>query len=105
MLRGLKGLFGCASADLKGVYGQIGQINGLFLAAQVLPFKCTVVEAVEEEVHKIRHDAFRALGFKELDDVVVCKRREFYEDLSDDSDSRLSFSGTRELVKVLYYIL
>ena len=56
---------------------------------QILVFKILVVEAVEQEVHEIRHDSLRPLTLEQLHDMVVRKRRELDENLADDADLRL----------------
>ena len=62
--------------------------------------KVLVIEAVEQEVHKIRHHGFSPFFFKEFNNVVVGKRRELYEDFSYDSNLRLFFRGKWNIVKV-----
>ena len=62
--------------------------------------KVLVVEAVEQEIHKIRHHGFSPLFFKKLHNMVVGKRRELYKDFSYDSNLRLFFRGEWNIVKV-----
>ena len=59
-----------------------------------------VVEAVHEEVHKVRDDSLGSLSLQQIDQMVVGRRQELDEDLADDADARLCDLGDRKAVKV-----
>ena len=63
--------------------------RGLFAHAKLVCLELVVVQAVEQEVEKIRYDRLCALGFEQLREVVVRLGVELDEDLSDDADARL----------------
>ena len=68
-----------------------GVAQGLALPAgpQILILEVLVVEAVEQEVHEIRHDGLGTLALQELHDLVVGQRGELHQNFADDAHLRL----------------
>ena len=75
--------------ELKQRDRRIAERLALPAGTQILILEILVVEAVEQEVHEIRHDGLRPLALEQLHDMVVRERRELDEDLADDPDLRL----------------
>ena len=77
----------CSSPEIfkQGDSG-VAQPGSGFFRAQVLGLEIAVVETVEQEIHQIRHYSFCTLGFQQLNNMVICQRREFYQDLPYDAD-------------------
>ena len=51
-------------------------------------FEVLIVEAVEQEVEKIRNNCFGAFTFQKLCQMIVGSRKEFNKDFSNDSNTR-----------------
>ena len=49
-------------------------------------FEVLVVEAVAHEVSQIRNDSFGTFLFQKLSQMIVGSRKEFYQDLTYDTD-------------------
>ena len=62
--------------------------SGSLLKAQFLMFEVLVVEAVAHEVSQIRNDSFGTFLFQKLSQMIVGSRKEFYQDLTYDTDFR-----------------
>ncbi len=61
--------------------------GGRLLHSQMGMLEVGVVEAVQQEVYKIRHNSLCALMLKEIHQVIICSREELDEDLSDYADT------------------
>ena len=68
---------------------QICNLRFGFLKSQFLYFEVLVVEAIEQEVQKIRNNRFSSFGFQKLHKVVVGGRKELYKNFSYHTDSWL----------------
>ena len=68
----------------------------------MLGLEVAVVEAVQQEVHKIRHYSLGTFFFKQFHYMVVCKRREFNKDFSDYTYSWLFDIESWKIIKVFY---
>ena len=66
-------------------YAKGGDACRFFAHAKLLCFIYLVVEAVEHKVNQVRHNCLRAFCFQKLYKVVVAGRREFYQNLTDNS--------------------
>ena len=75
---------------------------GTLFRTEVLGLEVLVVKAVEQEIHQVRHDCLSTFGFEQVDQIIVCCRQKFYEDLADDADLRLLLIGDRKRIKVMY---
>ena len=65
-------------------------------------FEVLVVEAVAHEVSQIRNDSFGTFMFQKLSQMIVGSRKEFYQDLTSDTDFRfLLVLIDRQTVKIV----
>ena len=93
--------FSCGLSEvLKQGDSEVAQAGGGLLSTEVICLEVAVVEAVQQEIHQIRHHSFCAFRFKQLDDVVVCERGELYKDLSDNADLRLLRAGALKAIEI-----
>ena len=68
----------------------------------MLGLEIAVVETVEQEIHQIRHYSFCTLGFQQLNNMVICQRREFYQDLPYNANLWFLDVFAFQLVKITY---
>ena len=81
--------FGSSTAQPvdSGDTGISGDSGSLF-KAQFLVLKVLVVETVAHEINQIRNDSLGTFLFQKLCQMIVGSRKEFYQDLSYDTDFR-----------------
>ncbi len=74
---------------------------GFLLKPRLSALKLCVVEAVEQEVHKIRDNSFGTFGFQQVCQIVVGCRKEFDKNLTDYANTRLFNIKYVDIVKVI----
>ena len=79
----------------------IGESGSALLGAKIFCFKVLIVETVEQEIHQIRNYCLCTLRLQELYQMVVCSRKEFYQNLAHHTDFWFYFIGDRQTVKFL----
>ena len=64
-------------------------------------FEVLIVEAVEQEVEKIRNNCFGAFAFQKLCQMIVGSRKEFNKDFSNDSNTRFLNVECLYIIKII----
>ena len=64
-------------------------------------FEILVIEAVEQEVQKIRNNSLSTFGFQKVYQMVVGSRQEFYQDFTNNTDTRLFDIQKFDIVKII----
>ena len=67
---------------------EVVDVCGGFLFAKVFCLEVCIVQAVHEEIQKIRTDCLGTLGLQKLYQIVVGKRQELHKDLADNTNAR-----------------
>ena len=75
------------SMDENGIQ-EVVNVCGGFLFAKVFCLEVCIVQAVHEEIQKIRTDCLGTLGLQKLYQIVVGKRQELHKDLADNTNAR-----------------
>ena len=71
------------------------------LHSQMGNFEVLIVEAVEQEVEKIRNNCFGAFTFQKLCQMIVGSRKEFNKDFSNDSNTWLLDIKCLDIIKII----
>ena len=91
---------GSAAEPVDRLQSGVGEQSCGFFRSQILSLEVGIVEAVAEEVDQIRNNGFRPFFFQQFRQIVVGCRKEFYQDFSNNADSRLLLIGDRDIVEV-----
>ena len=78
----------------------VAQMSGRLLGTQILSLEVIVVEAIQKEIHQIRHNSLCTFRFKQIDDVVIGHRRELNQDLTNDTNPRFLNIQSFQFIKV-----
>ena len=76
----------------------------IFLKSKELGFEVLIVEAVIDKVYQIRAYRLGTLCFQKFCQMIVCCRKKFDKNLSDDTNSWLLLSGNRNHIKLMYHL-
>ena len=91
MLAGRK-CFGCRSTEPFQSFDTKISCCGFFLfESKLFYLEVLVVEAVEQEVQKIRNNCLGSFAFQKIYQVVVGCRKEFDKDFSNDTNTRFLY--------------
>lgn len=64
-------------------------------------FEVLIVEAVEQEIKKIRNNCLSPFAFKKLCQMIVGSRKEFNQDFSNDSNTRFLNVECLDIIKII----
>lgn len=67
----------------------------IFLKSKEFTFEVLVIETVIDKVDQIRADCLSAFCFQKFCQMIVCSRKEFDKDFSNDTNSRFLFIADR----------
>ena len=59
-----------------------------FLKSKFFYLEVLVIEAIKQEVQKIRNNSFGTFTFQKFYKIVVCRRKEFDKNFSNNTDTR-----------------
>ena len=93
-----------ASYKFDGGNSQISFFCKSFLKAQIIGLKVQIVEAVAHEVDQVRAHRLGPFFFQQFCQMIVGSRKEFYQDLSYNTHSRLLLICDRKCVKFPYHL-
>ena len=72
-----------------------------FLKSKIIDLEILIVEAVGHEVDQIRYYRFSTFGFQKLCKVIVCSRKEFNQDLTYNTNTRLLLITDRDGIEIV----
>lgn len=73
----------------------------MIFKSKVIGLEILVKETVADKVDQVRAHCLGAFCFQKLSQMIVCSRKEFYQDLSYDSYPGSAFSGNRDHIKLV----
>ena len=80
---------------------EICEPGGRLLHSQMGMLEVGVVEAVQQKVYKIRHNRLCAFMLQKINQIIVCRRKEFDKDFSYNSYTGLFLIRDRQSIKVM----
>ena len=72
-----------------------------FLKSKIIDLEILIVEAVGHEVDQVRYYRFSTFGFQKLCKVIVCSRKEFNQNLTYNTNTRLLLITDRDGIKIV----
>ena len=72
-----------------------------FLKSKIVDLEILIVEAVGHKVDQIRYHRLSSFRFQKLCKVIVCSRKEFNQDLTYNTNTRLLLITDRDGIKIV----
>ena len=72
-----------------------------FLKSKIVDLEILIVEAVGHKVDQIRHHRLSSFRFQKLCKVIVCSRKEFNQNLTYNTNTRLLLITDRDGIKIV----
>ena len=85
---------------LNGPDAQGGQAGRLLAGAQMFRLVDLVIEAVEHEIHQVRHYRLSPFALQKLHQMIVARRGEFHQYLAHDAHPGLFDVQERDTVEI-----